>query len=179
MSRDIAKENRRLRHELVERRRIADESSARRQALSEESSGFKSPDQRNSKLNGMKRKDKDTVTRNLNDTFQFEEDDYEPEEQLTQAKALIAAKTYLRYAQTREKEEAHCNTVRALKLVSEALAVSAPKKAPARRRTREESLGGDPSSPDDDDYRRGCDHDDRNKNCGRDDRDKDRRCDDR
>ena len=82
----------------------------------------------------MKRKDKDIVTRNLNDTFQLEEDNYEDEEQLTPAEALVAAKTYLHCAQTGEKEEAHRNTARALKLMSDALAMSAPKKAPARQK---------------------------------------------
>ena len=117
----------------------------------------------------MKRKDKDIVTRNLNDTFQLEDDDYEDEEQLTLAEALVTAKTYLHCSQTGEKEEAHRNTARALKLMSEALVVSAPKKSPTRRRTRKASPGGDPSSPDDDDndegdYCRGRDHDDHNKN---------------
>ena len=99
----------------------------------------------------MQRKDKDTVTRNLDDTFRLEDDGCEDEEQLTPAEALVAAKTYLHCAQTGEKEEAHQNTARALKLMSDALAASAPKKAHAKRRTREKSPGGDPSSPDDDD----------------------------
>ena len=46
----------------------------------------------------MQRKDKDTVTRNLDDTFQLEDDDGEVEEQLTPAEALVAAKTYLHCA---------------------------------------------------------------------------------
>ena len=46
----------------------------------------------------MKRKDKDIVTRNLNDTFQLEEDEDEDEEQLTPAEALFIAKTYLHCA---------------------------------------------------------------------------------
>ena len=83
----------------------------------------------------MKQKDKDIVTRNLNNTFQLKDDDYEDEEHLTPAEALIAAKTYLHCAPSGEKEEAHRNTARALKLMNEALVVSAPKKAPARRRT--------------------------------------------
>ena len=99
----------------------------------------------------MKRKDKDIAIRNLNDMFQLEEDDNKDEEQLTPAEALVAVKTYLHCAQTGEKEEAHRNTARALKLMSEALAVTAPRKAPARRKTREKSPGGDPSLPDDDD----------------------------
>ena len=57
----------------------------------------------------MKQTDQDTVTHNLNDTFQLEEDDHEPEEQLTPAEALVAAKTYLHCAQTGEKEEGHHN----------------------------------------------------------------------
>ena len=175
MSRDIAEENRRLRHELEERRQIADESSARRQAQSEESSSFKSPYQCRSRLIGLGRRDKDTVTRNLNDTFKLEDDDHEEEEQLTPAEALVAAKTYLHYTQISEKDEAHCNTAQALKIMSEALTVSAPKKAPARRKTRRPSPGEDPSSPDDDegDYRRGRNHDGRDKNRARDDHDKD------
>ena len=95
MSADIAKENLRVRAELDKRRQVADESSARRQALSEASSGYKYPYSRPSKLEDMQQIDRHAVTKNLDDSFKMVIDDDGNQIPTTPAEALLAAQTYL------------------------------------------------------------------------------------
>ena len=88
----------------------------------------------------MPRVDRNAVTRNLDDSFKMATDDEGNQIPTTPAEALLAAQTYLQCARPDDQNplaEAHHNTVRALKLVGEALAPSAPRKRTASRRSHD------------------------------------------
>ena len=108
-------------------------------------------------------KDKETITRNLDDTFKLEDGDEEEKEPITPAEALFSAQTYLNRAGTGSKKQAERDRARALEVLNIALGVSAPEKVSTRRQDRERSPDQDPSSPDDDDEskdnRHGRNHD--------------------
>ena len=84
------------------------------------------------------------MARKLDDDFKLEED-YEEEEQLTPAEALLTAQEYLSRAQKIKKGSLDHNTTMALKIMKDA--ISAPKRAGARRAPREQPRTGTPVYP--------------------------------
>src|ERR1043165_9243290 len=95
-----------------------------------------SPTHDRSKINNLRKTERERVIRKLDDDFKLEEDD-DDEEPLTPAEALISAREYLSRAQKSKKDGPDCNITMALKIMKDAITASAPKKSGARRLTHE------------------------------------------
>src|SRR3954468_3614951 len=148
---DITKKTRQQRLELEEQGKTAtDPRTNRKPPPRSDSSDYDSPVRARPRFSNMRRTDRKKVARKLDDDFKLEEDG-DKEEQLTPAEALITAQEYLSRAQKGKKGGLDRNTTMALKIMKDAITVSAPKKASARRVPREKTPDMDPSSPDDED----------------------------
>src|SRR4051812_1778029 len=121
--------------------------SSRRQPAG---SSRRSPTRDRSKVNNLRKSERERVIRKLDDDFKLEEDD-DDDEPLTPAEALISAQDYLSRARTSSKGKSNRYTSIALQIMKDAIDNSAPKNPSTRRQARERTPDREPSDPDDDD----------------------------
>src|SRR4051812_25442493 len=131
-------------------------SSSRRQPPR---SSHDSPTRDRSKINNLRKMERERVIRKLDDDFKLEEED-DDEEPLTPAETLISAQDYLSRAWTSTKGKSDRYTSIALQIMKDAIDNLAPKKPSARRQPRERTLDREPNDPDDDDDDNNNDDDD-------------------
>src|SRR4051794_11467606 len=109
-----------------------EQKASRRPPPRSDSPDHDSPVRNKSKLNNLRRTDRERVVRKLDDDFKIEEDD-DKEDPLTPAEALISAQDYLSRAQKSRKGKPDRNTSIAMQIMKDAIAASAPKKSSTKQ----------------------------------------------